>query len=463
MEWMTMKPNKPYLLRSFSLLLLVFSFAGSPSHAFDLGVLKNDKELKTRWYNTLDLWLAKKRFGTPSQESKSKTAFELLGKTLNELEESRSLCEPELIRILKSKLNEAGISSSHSSIHQLLITWRSENLIDDVLFGILDQNSEMFEHMQFYKAQKIRSIELKKSSKLLAKKEVPAETLRDAYASLTPFTLENPGCSLNAWVSLSQNLALPTQDIKKVRFFNIAALANHFISEETFALAEFLNEEFYPNEMIPLGKYLNIVRTVKNSDRSKSPSESEMQPNKLSSKIISPKIGLTYRENLYTKFNALQISMITDVMKKTLERMDATKAELVFTFSNGTESIPISPMGQYYLVRKLLRKDLYDLMQSTFFGGMPITHEDLVTASLESGLISADMLDSVLKIDDLWNPNVKPWQKITDFAFRITGTATIFVPPPYNIISSLALVFIDGMITKKTTKPSQADPFYDFF
>jgi hypothetical protein len=155
--------------------------------------------------------------------------------------------------------------------------------------------------------------------------------------------------------------------------------------------------------------------------------------------------------------------MIEELLKKLFDRMDAKKAEVIFTYQSGSESIPVSPMGQYFLARKLLRKDIDDLNRSSFFAGSPVNHEDLVTAGLETGLLDREILDSVLKIDDLWNPEVKKWQKISNYAFRVTGTATIFLPPPYNVVSSMALVFLDGILMKNSRKASQADKDYDVF
>jgi hypothetical protein len=104
-----------------------------------------------------------------------------------------------------------------------------------------------------------------------------------------------------------------------------------------------------------------------------------------------------------------------------------------------------------------------ELSRSMFFQGVSFTHEDLITAGLESGLITADLVDSMLKVDDLWNPKIPAWKKVSDYAFRITGTATIFLPPPYNLITSIALVFTEGLIERQTQKHSQADPGYDPF
>jgi hypothetical protein len=143
--------------------------------------------------------------------------------------------------------------------------------------------------------------------------------------------------------------------------------------------------------------------------------------------------------------------------------MDATKAELIFTSPGRIETIPISPMGQYYFARKLLLKDMQDLSRSSLFEGASFTYEDLVTSALETGLINSELLTAVFKIDDLWNPQVSRWSKIANYALQITGNSTIFLPPPYNVISSVALILIEGFMQRNHQNATQADSTYDPF
>ena len=253
---------------------------------------------------------------------------------------------------------------------------------------------------------------------------------------------------------ISRNLSLNSLKPKGVRYFNVAANTHKAISDDAFKVAEIFNNNNVQGWNITLSKYLKIISSVKGTNT---------KTNSLSSRFKNKKEKITYRKSLYYRFNAMQISMVSDVLKKMFDRMDATKAEVVFTFHSGTESLPISPMGQYYLARKLLKKDLYELSRSSFFGGAAITHEDLITAGLETGLVNSDMLDSALKIDDLWNPEVQQWKKIADYGFRVSGTATIFLPPPFNVISSIALVFIEGLVYRKSNNSNQSDNSYDFF
>jgi hypothetical protein len=79
----------------------------------------------------------------------------------------------------------------------------------------------------------------------------------------------------------------------------------------------------------------------------------------------------------------------------------------------------------------------------------------------------SNLISEVLKIDDLWNPSVNPWSKLSRFLLQVSGSANVFVPPPYNLISALALMVVEGVITRNAnqrrvssgTGDSTYDPF----
>jgi hypothetical protein len=159
--------------------------------------------------------------------------------------------------------------------------------------------------------------------------------------------------------------------------------------------------------------------------------------------------------------------MMSDLLKKSFERMDATRADLVFTRGDQSEVIPLSPMGQYYFARKLLKKAIDDLNRSSLFAGSPFSYEDVVTASLETGLIQSNLISEVLKIDDLWNPSVNSWSKLSRFLLRVSGNANVFVPPPYHLISALALMVVEVVVAQRANQRSGSsgtgDSTYDPF
>jgi len=444
-----------------ALTILQLAFTGQTASAYDLSLLKNDKELKTHAFNRLQKELSLRRVSQYSE-----MAYNDFGNSINELEAREQLCELNLYRHFKNKLITDSIPSHPKAVHDLLVAWRSENLIDDLLFKIIDQTADVAESMENFKAEAPSSREVGKMKSLIAKKEITPMDLSAIYRDFSGASLKSSNCTLANWTRTSTYLLEISKDTDDFRLFNIAALDLNVISPEEFELVEFYRSQKIEKWNTDLDHYLDLLKSVKNISRAKEPTANDFLPNELSSKkkkTKGMKKEMTYRESIYSRYNSTQILMIEQVMKKTFERMDATKTEVVFTFKEGSETVPVSPMGQYYLARRLLRKEMDDLNRSSFFLGTPVTHEDLIAVSLETGLINAGILDSVLKIDDLWNPEVKQWRKIANFGFQVTGTASIFLPPPYNLISSIALVFIEGVIQRGTKKASQAEADYDFF
>ncbi len=457
--------------RSLAVVILLLTSNLTAAQAdYDVSLIKNDKELVTHAYSRL-----KKRTATRRVGEYSTLTYRLLTDAIVDLEKTGKHCELNLIQSLKKNLDKlnTNVEVNSETVSDLIVVWRSENQIDDILFEILNQSATLSESMDAFKPTTPSKKELNAMQELLTEKGITDFDLSIVYGPMKDSTLNSPNCTLSYWQQTAQQLDAIAGDKDQIRLLNIAALDKKIITQQEFELLEFYRTAGVQNFKIDLRTYLDLLSDIKNKSRGKTPSEDDLLPNELSSKYkASPKgLGIrlkkpkkmTYRQGIYFRFNKTQVLMIEELMKKTFNRMDAQKTEVVFTTKFGPEVVPVSPMGQYFLARKLLRKDIDDLNRSTFFQGNPITYEDLVAVSLETGLINAKIIDSVLKIDNLWNPEVPKWKKIVNYTSRIAGTATIFLPPPYNIISSMGLVFVEGIIYRKSQKPSQADQAYDFF
>lgn len=453
---------KKILVRISLPLFAVCAFADA-SFAFDLSLLKNDKESESHAYNNAQRHFAKQRIKSDTADR----AFTLLGETFNDLEKNGGLCDLTLYHTFISKLRQAELPSDRKAFQNILIVWRSDNLIDDLFYEIMTQIDTLDAAMNSssYSYKILDPNEIRSAEQLLEEKKISNGNLSSIYQGLKGKTMDNPGCSVNIWRSITNQLAGPLKGSTsgKLRLMNIAARSNELISAGEFHLAEFYRERQVEGWDLTLGSYLNILNDSKNKSLPQKTTPADLKPNTLSSQRLNKFTNLTYRRSLFARFSSMQINMISDVLKKCFERMDATKTEVVFTFATGSETLPVSPMGQYYLARKLLRKDITDLRMSSFFGGTGISHEDLLAASLETGLINADMVEATLKLDDLWNPSIPAWKKIANYGFRVTGTATLFLPPPYNMISSIALVFLNGLIAQKTAKPGPGENPDDIF
>ena len=450
-----MKKNPLSIL---TLLFFLQPFRIEVADAFEMHLLKNDKELVSHAYSRFELHRAERQASQWAEQ-----AFDLMGASFQELEAEKNLCDASLFNRLTFKLNNARIPSHQRNIQHLLTLWRHHHRIDDLFFGIIEQAAETGVTLSMFEADPARNWEIEEMRKLIRETGFTKQDLFDFYSGFRNASVSTPGCTLNRWNDTRERILSLTNDVEAIRLMNIAALDSGILTAEGFTLVEAYRTNGFNEGRITLTKYLQILKEIKNRSLGPNPRGSAFEANELSSKIPNRKSGLTHRQALYYRFNGTQIRMIEEVLRKLFDRMDAKKTEVIFTYQNGSESIPVSPMGQYFLARKLLRKDIDDLNRSSFFTGNPVNHEDLVTAGLETGLLDHEILDSVLKIDDLWNPEVKKWQKISNYAFRVTGTATIFLPPPYNVVSSMALVFLDGIIMKNSRKASQSDKDYDVF
>jgi hypothetical protein len=444
-----------------TLVLSVFiCISSSTSFAFDLSIFKNDKEAKSRAYNSLELKLAKNKKALVNND---KNAFGIFGDTLSEIKKKGQLCDLSVLQQFITNLKKAGIPATHDAIVDLLILWRDQDLIDDILFEIIEQSSALIQSISSIHLDKITKSESKKAATLMKKNEIKLDELAANYSELNALTYENLGCSANSWLDISETFSFKKKKTKFIRLYTVAARSNEYISPDAFDIAELLRLNDVHTWNITLDKYIRSLKGIKNTLRSKTPTAEELEKNPHSSAYKDKIEKTTHRQSLYYRFNSMQIGKINDLLLRTFDRMDSTKTEVVFTYKSGsTESVPVSPMGQYYMAKMLLQKDLQELSNSRAFAGKPVSHEDLITAALETGLLTNEMLKSALGMDDLWNPVVKPWKKIANYAFRVTGTATLFLPPPYNIISSIALVFIEGLIHRKSANPN-AGVLYDFF
>jgi hypothetical protein len=78
-------------------------------------------------------------------------------------------------------------------------------------------------------------------------------------------------------------------------------------------------------------------------------------------------------------------------------------------------------------------------------------------AALETGYISLEDIEYVVKYDDLWNPHKSDFEKIVGFVGTVAGVSTIFLPPPWNITASIAVGIIEGLVLSKNKNGARND------
>jgi hypothetical protein len=126
------------------------------------------------------------------------------------------------------------------------------------------------------------------------------------------------------------------------------------------------------------------------------------------------------------------------------QEFDITKAN--GEHENYVERIELDPQSQYNLARRLMRKDMTELQMMSSFQKITITHEDVVMAALETGYISLEDIEFVIKYDDLWNPHKSTFEKVMGFVFTVGRYSTFFLPPPYNVVASIAMGIAEGIV-----------------
>jgi hypothetical protein len=254
------------------------------------------------------------------------------------------------------------------------------------------------------------------------------------------------------------------------------ALKEKVIDLATFNKLEYLRTKSTVNKRnYWLADYFKIIFNAKNKMRPIKATyavKNIEDESDYSSERIKRFSKLTRRKLLYKKYDETQIILLSQVLQKASRRMGVdpdtqSSAPVIsqeFQILNelGTrdtyvERIELDPQSQYNLARRLLRKDMTELQMMEIFIGLKITHEDVVMAALETGYISLEDIEYVVKYDDLWNPHKSSFEKIVGFVGTIAGVSTIFLPPPWNITASIAVGIIEGLVLSKNKNGAEND------
>ena len=130
-----MKNHSKKIITRSSFLLFIVWILSSTSFAFNLDLLKNDKEAESHTYSSHELKKSQQRLTQlGGAEVVSKNAYLALGQAMNELEEKNILCDLNLVRLFQTKLEANQVPGDLNTIKNILIFWRSQNLIDDLFF-----------------------------------------------------------------------------------------------------------------------------------------------------------------------------------------------------------------------------------------------------------------------------------------------------------------------------------------
>jgi hypothetical protein len=424
----------------------------------DPSVLKNTKEGMSRIVSLQNLRKIEKWNANIPQSEKIQLSKLVIRESLNNILNQPAICDLGFASRFDELALKYNLIQSSKELPTFLMFLRTQNLIDDLLLKNLLRSSEL--------NKKLKSLDLNnKIMPVLGRKDFDEKNLdlKNLYSSFVTWPDEKKNCSLGKFFALSAQLEWKkkkerNQILKEANYF---AFKDKIISREIYHRLELLRTSDALDWGIYLKNYLDVSLNAK--DKLKLIEKPDSGPTIKKAEYINRREKLTRRGKLYTYYNSTQVMMLADVLQKTIRRMDAQRAFIQFDFENTSDNHPeseiyvLSPMERYRLSIKLLRKDLGELMRSELFLNTPVEYADIVAASYETGIITTEELDLILKFEEFWNPKDPKWKIYTNFTLSILGTASFYLPPPWNIIGAIALVVTQVQLNKNAQKPDPDD------
>lgn len=433
-------------------LFLLISFCCNV-FAIDVNLLQNNKEAYSRLISKqkqrqVNVWLT-----SQNQNDLKNRIYQFLKDTLDFFSLNGE-CELQLARLMIEKAQYYNLASDKYELYTLLNYLRLENHIDDIFLRISSNLIDL----------EIRLIEMEGSKPVRpfnASNDVTREI--DIAKTYAPFKIhpdEKSQCAISSWRRLIFGLGwdnLRNRDLL-MKKLNYLAFSEGAIELQTYQTLELLRDYNIIDWDITLYQYLDVIKNAK--DKLRKPDKPSIRFSNFSSTIVSRKEKITHRERLFKEYTSTQIMMLADIIQKTSRRMDARRISINFEnpeLPTETEIYVLSPMERYRLSLKMLRKDMAETMRSELFQGKVIQYEDLVSAAFETGLIESQDLEMILKFEEFWNPKIPRWKMYANFAFQMAGSASFYLPPPFNILGALALAITQTKVINQDQKPDSND------
>jgi hypothetical protein len=442
---------KKFVLLVISCLLLLVD-----ARAFDPRLLANNKEaisreLSARARADAEVWASRHRLGRELRTAATKT----LSASFKELERIETTCDLGLVDQLFKDAERNGVVSSKGELLDFAAWIRAEDLIDDIFYKLLRDATVVrldFENNAALRPgpRPLNLLTRQNANVDLVKFFEPVKTWPDDVKS----------CSLETYFKLTTGVTAKNANDRDGQMLKLHHLAyrNGVISLETFNRLETLRKRAVLSWPIYFKRYADVINNAK--DKLTKTPEARAETN-FTVEYVSRRDGVTKRENLFQRYNSTQIVILAQIIEKSAKRMDAKRASINWQYTddpNGeTEIYVLSPMEQYRAAIKMLRKDLNEVMRSEAFIGKQVEYEHLIAAAYETGYIKSEELALVIKFEEFWNPNTPKWRAYANFAFSLAGTASFYLPPPWNIIGAIGLVLTQTKLMNGEQRPNEDD------
>lgn len=468
------------ILYTVPLVLSVFLFSlfSGEAQAYErqeLEKLRNDKEVVSAFIKKNDKEkILKKYSNTEFNSNLEKIFYDVVYNYVN----GDGQCELNFIRRLDAALVAAKVESSKNLRKEYLQVLRVNNAIDDILYEILIGNNNDLEVLN--ELEKKYGDRTKQKHLITFKREelVKENDVKKLFANFSTWPDDKSACTYLEYKTLKANITKVKEKSDNDHFHFLAKLAykEKVISYATLQKLDYLNTKgSVTHRDNSLSAYFEIIFKAKNSMIPKNAPQMPVnldQLDKFSTEKVRRFSNLTRRRVLYRKYSETQIIMLAQVLQRSSRRMGVDPDVVAntpyinqeFTTINETgetityvERTEIDPQSQFNLARRLMRRDILTLQTMGIFAKTKITYEDVVMAGVETGYITLNDIAFVVQYDDLWNPKITQYDRVSKFVFTTAGYATFFLPPPWNVFATLALGIVHGVLDRRQTNGANND------
>jgi hypothetical protein len=459
-----------FSLNAFFFIHLVQAQTYTMEHMHNL---KNDKEVILRAFSKKEQARISQIFTDIKLNDQVtqifyKTVLDLINK------EDRQ-CELKLIENFQNALKQNGLETDREGMLNYIKMMRVEHKIDDILFRILNESLEDFYQFDLLDTERGQRNRLFKRKKVIA-----ANDIQKLFSGFEQWPDDKTRCTYQEFFYIKGHVK-KTKDKESKSSQDLKTLINEalkakIINLETYNKLLYLENKSNIDSLdLWLEEYLRVILQAKNKMVPKSSTygvKKIEEENDYSSERSKRFSKITRRRLLYRKYNETQIILLSQVLQKASRRMgvdpDTISGAPTITQEFNTlqengqretyvERIELDQQSQYTLARRRLRKDVVELQMMDIFYKIPITHEDIVMAALETGYITHEDLEFVVKYDDLWNPHKSDFEKISGFIFSAVGYSSFLLPPPWNITAAIAIGVVEGLFNNKHKKGTSND------
>lgn len=362
-------------------------------------------------------------------------------KVLKSIVADRSInrCATKVIRKIK---NELGLTNQ-SDVELAVLGLRLYDSLDDVSANILLKANDLSNAV----AAPITKDDLSSDEE---------EQAMDIYKSKADDFKNRTLCMEDTYRELVGKLySKAPKFLDNLKHINKMARNEGYITDDDFKTLEVFRIKKVHEWPVTLGSYAQSLEQLSKRFNTRVKESSNL--------ITQTKFRQKYsmRMSLYQKYNSTQIIMLANIVKGLKTRLESKDVTITINYvDRPAEVIELSPMEKFRFILKLLRKEMADLNNSSLLDGKSATYLELITAAYEVGYISANEIEQLASLQDIWNPQKTPKEKAMFWVKTFGGVASVLLPPPFGFVSVMAIMLIDQQIKEA---PVDRDPDFNLF